>query len=151
MFTLGHVNLWTCIFTCMPEGYRKANRSINRSVNRLVRRPVNRPVNRPNRPVNRPLNKRTTEAGVETRPAGRIPEGFHTIVVIWSPGPAWSRVKLRNVHFTCTPEGYRKGNRSSVKALTESHCNFTRTPEGYRKDTGRIPEGRRKCPLRGRD
>ena len=23
MFTLGHVNLWTCIFTCTPEGYRK--------------------------------------------------------------------------------------------------------------------------------
>ena len=23
MFTLGHVNLWTCIFTCTLEGYRK--------------------------------------------------------------------------------------------------------------------------------
>ena len=51
---------------------------------------------------------RKTEAGPETRPAGRIPEGFQTILVIWSPGPLWSPVKLRNVHFAYTPEGYRK-------------------------------------------
>ena len=35
-----------------------------------------------------------TEAGLETRPAGRIPEGFQTILVIWSPGPLWRPVKL---------------------------------------------------------
>ena len=63
----------------IPEGYRKVNRSVNRSVNK----PVNRPVNR------------KTEAGLETRPAGRIPEGFQTILVIWSPGPLWRPVKLR--------------------------------------------------------
>ena len=26
MATLGHVNSWTCNFTCTPEGYRKGNR-----------------------------------------------------------------------------------------------------------------------------
>ena len=26
MLTLGHVNLWTCIFTCTQEGYRKGDR-----------------------------------------------------------------------------------------------------------------------------
>ena len=70
MSMLGHVNLWTCSFSCTPEGYRKDT----------VKRPVTRP-------VDRPVNERKTEAGPETRPAGRIPEGFHTILVMWSPGP----------------------------------------------------------------
>ena len=106
----------------IPEGYRKVNRSVNRFINRPVNRPVDRPVNRP---------------GLETRPAGRILEGFQTILVICSPGPASSCVKLRIVDFTCTPEGYQKNTArvagvelSSVKALTESDCNSTRTPEG---------------------
>ena len=93
----------------------------------------------------------TTDAAPETSQTGRIPEGFQTILVIWSPGPLWSPVKLWNVHFACTPEGYRKdtgripeGCQNPVKGVTESHCNFTRTPEEYRKDTGRIPEGNSK-------
>ena len=61
----------------IPEGYRKVNRSVNRSVNRFVNRPVNRP---------------KTEAGLEARPAGRIPEGFQTILLMWS---LWATLETR--------------------------------------------------------
>ena len=49
-----------------------------------------------------------TDAGTETRPAGRIPEAFQTILMIWSPGPRWSAVKLRNADFPFTQEEYWK-------------------------------------------
>jgi hypothetical protein len=47
---------------------------------------------------------------------------------------------LQNVHFTCTPEGYRK----DTGKIPEGYLKDTgRIPEGYRKDTGRLPEGYR--------
>jgi hypothetical protein len=91
-----------------------------------------------------PLTAQLTDLLIsgELRQARRLglPEGFQTILVIGGPGPAWSPIKLRNVHLTCTPEGYQKDTGSVTEFWQESHgialqlCPHAgRIPEGYRK------------------
>ena len=110
------VNFQTCIFTCTPEGYRKDTGRVTDPLTDLLTDPLTDLLTDPLTDLLKDLLTKPsiegpdwkTEAGLETRPAGRIPEGFQTILVIWSPGPLWRPVKLRNAYFTCTPEGYRK-------------------------------------------
>ena len=134
----------------IPEGYRKDTGRVTDPLTDLLTDPLTDLLTDPLTDLLKDLLTKPsiegpdwkTEAGLETRPAGRIPEGFQTILVIWSPGPLWRPVKLRNAYFTCTPEGYRKGARHPLNdplENPESRCNFTCT-----LDTGRIPEGYRK-------
>ena len=100
----------------IPEGYRKDTGRVTDPLTDLLTDPLTDLLTDPLTDLLKDLLTKPsiegpdwkTEAGLETRPAGRIPEGFQTILVIWSPGPLWRPVKLRNAYFTCTPEGYRK-------------------------------------------
>ena len=79
--------------------------------------------------------------------AGRILEGFQTILVIWSPRPFWSPIKLRSVNFPCMPEGYQKDNGRVTDILKrpvrepgvalQIYPHAGRMLEAYRKDTRR--------------
>ena len=40
MSTLGHVNLWTCVFTCTPQGYRKDTGRIPEGYRKSNRHPL---------------------------------------------------------------------------------------------------------------
>ena len=77
----------------IPEGYRKDTGRVTDPLTDLLTDPLTDLLTDP-----------------LTDPAWRLgpPEGYKTILVIWSLGPLWRPVKLRNAYFTCTPEGYRK-------------------------------------------
>ena len=106
-----HANLWTCLFTHMPEGYQKGNIY---PLSDLLTDPLTDPVIRAeywSRPGDSACWKDT----------GSIPDHFGDLERQCSPGPAWSPVKLRNVHFTCTMEGYRKTTGRVSEFCQRSH------------------------------
>ena len=129
----------------IPEGYRKDTGRVTDPLTDLLTDPLTDLLTDPLTDLLKDLLTKPsiegpdwkTEAGLETRPAGRIPEGFQTILVIWSPGPLWRPVKLRNVYFTCTLEGYQKG---AIHLLNDP---LQKSGVAWRLylHGGRIPEG----------
>ena len=84
MFTLGHVNLWTCIFTCtlggyrkdtgrMPEGYRKGDR---RPLGDLLTDPLTGPLTDTLTDPSRSGDLRQAGDSARRRDTGRIPDHF---------------------------------------------------------------------------